>query len=65
MTSGAGLSDFGNFVTCVDKNQDRINILNSGGIPFYEPGLAELVERNKSVGFHTFYTFWVLVTACN
>lgn len=46
LVSGAGLADFGMHVICVDKETDRINRLNKGEIPFYEPGLEELVSRN-------------------
>ena len=46
LVSGAGLADFGMHVICVDKDTDRIRKLSDGDIPFYEPGLEELVERN-------------------
>ena len=46
LVSGAGLADFGMQVICVDKDTDRIRKLSDGDIPFYEPGLEELVERN-------------------
>ena len=50
LVSGAGLADFGMQVICVDKDADRIHGLNRGEIPFYEPGLEELVERNVKNG---------------
>jgi UDPglucose 6-dehydrogenase len=40
------LAETGITVTCVDVDQTKIDLLNSGGIPIYEPGLAELVVRN-------------------
>tara|TARA_S200000501_G_scaffold96326_1_gene89599 strand:+ start:5243 stop:6565 length:1323 start_codon:yes stop_codon:yes gene_type:complete len=46
LVSGSGLADFGNDVTCLDINLERIKILSEGKIPFFEPGLSELVERN-------------------
>jgi len=46
LVSGACLADFGNAVHCVDIDQNRIELLRSGGIPIYEPGLKELVSRN-------------------
>jgi UDPglucose 6-dehydrogenase len=48
LVSGSGLADFGNYVTCVDVNDERINLLSSGYIPFFEPGLKEIVERNMA-----------------
>ncbi|MCX8012216.1 MAG: UDP-glucose 6-dehydrogenase, partial [Desulfobacterota bacterium] len=50
LVSGAGLADFGMTVICVDKDRERINQLKQGKIPFYEPGLEELVERNVKYG---------------
>ena len=46
LVSGSGLADFGNDVTCLDVNSQRIKILSEGKIPFFEPGLYELVKRN-------------------
>jgi UDPglucose 6-dehydrogenase len=46
LVSGAGLADFGNDVLCVDVNQSKIDLLERGEIPFYEPGLKDLVGRN-------------------
>ncbi len=50
LVSGAGLADFGNHVTCVDVNSQRIGSLSIGEIPFFEPGLSEIVERNVTAG---------------
>jgi len=50
LVSGAGLADFGMTVICVDKDQERIQKLHKGEIPFYEPGLEELVQRNVKNG---------------
>jgi UDPglucose 6-dehydrogenase len=46
LVTGACLADFGNEVICVDVNEAKISSLKEGRIPFYEPGLRELVERN-------------------
>ena len=46
LVSGACFADLGNTVYCVDKNKDKIDILNSGKIPIYEPGLSEIVRKN-------------------
>ena len=50
LVSGAGLADFGMHVICVDKDKGRIKKLEKGEIPFYEPGLKELVARNVKNG---------------
>jgi len=46
LVSGACFADLGNTVYCVDKDQDKIDMLNSGEIPIYEPGLNEVVKKN-------------------
>ena len=46
LVSGACLADVGNDVLCLDVNPEKIRILESGGIPIYEPGLEEMVKRN-------------------
>ena len=47
LVTGTCLADFGNEVICVDVDEGKIATLNEGNIPFYEPGLRELVGRNK------------------
>ena len=46
LVTGAGLSDFGNNVTCVDTIKSKIKLLNNGSIPIYEPGLKDLIKHN-------------------
>jgi len=46
LVSGACFADLGNVVYCVDKNKKKIDMLNSGVIPIYEPGLNEIVKKN-------------------
>lgn len=46
LVSGACFADFGHNVICVDKDQSRINALDQGEIPIYEPGLQDLVSSN-------------------
>jgi len=56
LVTGAGFSDFGNHVTCVDIDPSRIARLRQGEIPFHEPGLPELVQRNARQGRLVFTT---------
>jgi UDPglucose 6-dehydrogenase len=46
LVSGVCFSDLGNTVYCVDKNKEKINSLNNGNIPIYEPGLEEILKKN-------------------
>jgi UDPglucose 6-dehydrogenase len=46
LVTGTCLAETGHFVTCVDLDQRKIDILRGGGVPIYEPGLEELVRRN-------------------
>ena len=46
LVSGVCFSDLGNTVYCVDNNKEKINSLNSGKVPIYEPGLEEILEKN-------------------
>ena len=46
LVTGAGFADFGNEVLCVDVDPEKIAKLERGEIPFYEPGLQDLVARN-------------------
>lgn len=50
LVSGTCLAETGVTVTCVDVNREKIELLNNGGMPIYEPGLAELVARNRGDG---------------
>ena len=50
LVSGACLADMGNEVMCLDVDAAKIQTLQQGGIPIYEPGLDELVKRNAQAG---------------
>jgi UDPglucose 6-dehydrogenase len=56
LVSGTCLAETGNDVVCVDCDRKKIDILNRGHIPIYEPGLAELVARNVADGRLRFTT---------
>ncbi len=50
LVTGACFADLGNDVICLDIDQDKIDALNRGEMPIYEPGLADLVSRNRAEG---------------
>ncbi|TIX51399.1 UDP-glucose dehydrogenase family protein [Alteraurantiacibacter aquimixticola] len=50
LVSGACFADFGHHVTCVDKDESKIDALLNGRIPIFEPGLDALVESNVAAG---------------
>jgi UDPglucose 6-dehydrogenase len=56
LVSGACLADVGNQVLCLDIDPKKIDMLKSGGIPIYEPGLKEIVASNIAAGRLKFTT---------
>lgn len=56
LVTGACLAELGNDVFCLDVDQKKIDLLNSGGIPIHEPGLEEIVARNRAAGRLQFST---------
>jgi UDPglucose 6-dehydrogenase len=56
LVTGAVFADLGNDVVCVDNATKKIEALRAGQMPIYEPGLEEMVARNKDDGRLTFST---------
>lgn len=56
LTSGACFADMGNNVICVDNDSRKIDMLNRGEIPIFEPGLESMVKRNVAEGRISFST---------
>jgi len=50
LVSGACFADFGHDVVCVDKITEKIDALNAGKVPIFEPGLRELIQTNVAAG---------------
>jgi UDPglucose 6-dehydrogenase len=56
LVTGACLAELGNDVFCLDVDQRKIDMLNGGGIPIHEPGLEDVVARNRAAGRLQFST---------
>jgi UDPglucose 6-dehydrogenase len=56
LVTGACLAELGNHVFCLDIDQQKIDLLNSGGVPIYEPGLDVMIARNRDAGRIQFST---------
>jgi UDPglucose 6-dehydrogenase len=48
LVTGACLAEQGNDVLCLDVDVKKIDLLNAGGMPIYEPGLKDLIDRNRA-----------------
>src|SRR5260221_7027441 len=56
LVTGACLAELGNDVFCLDVDPNKIAVLNNGGVPIHEPGLKELIGRNRAAGRLQFST---------
>ena len=56
LVTGTCLAEVGNEVLCLDVDPKKIDILKNGGIPIYEPGLQDMVQRNVAAGRLSFTT---------
>jgi UDPglucose 6-dehydrogenase len=50
LVTGACFAEVGHTVICVDNNEEKVKMLQAGGIPIYEPGLEPLVKKNVQLG---------------
>jgi UDPglucose 6-dehydrogenase len=50
LVTGACFAEVGHHVVCVDRDEAKVKMLQSGGMPIYEPGLDELVKKNQAAG---------------
>ncbi len=50
LVTGTCFAEVGHQVICVDNNEEKVRLLQAGGIPIYEPGLEELVKKNVAEG---------------
>ena len=56
LVTGTCFAELGVTVKCVDNDEAKIELLNSGGVPIYEPGLQELIKKNTAEGRLSFTT---------
>ena len=50
LVTGACLAELGHHVFCLDSDEAKVAMLQEGGMPIYEPGLQEIIDRNRAAG---------------
>ncbi|WP_295392573.1 UDP-glucose/GDP-mannose dehydrogenase family protein [uncultured Thiodictyon sp.] len=56
LVTGVCLAEVGNNVLCIDVDPHKIELLNSGGVPIFEPGLDDMIQQNRAAGRLRFST---------
>ncbi len=56
LVTGVCLAEVGNDVLCIDVDPDKVALLNGGGVPIFEPGLDDMVQKNRTAGRLNFST---------
>ena len=56
LVTGVCLAEVGNNVLCIDVDPDKIALLNGGGVPIFEPGLDDMIQKNRAAGRLNFST---------
>ena len=56
LVAGTCFAEGGNHVICVDSDQRKIDALLNDDVPIYEPGLSEIIQRNRKAGRLSFTT---------
>jgi len=56
LVTGVCLAEVGNNVLCIDVDPDKIALLNGGGVPIFEPGLDDMIQKNRTAGRLSFST---------
>ncbi len=56
LVTGVCLAEVGNKVLCIDIDPHKVALLNSGGVPIFEPGLDDMIQKNRAAGRLSFST---------